>query len=36
MDAIKDFVNIFGNPRYFFLLSLLALVFIVWKRGGVC
>ena len=32
MDAIKDFVNIFGNPRYFFLLSLLALVFIVWKR----
>ena len=32
MDAIKDFFNIFGNPRYFFLLSLLALVFIVWKR----
>ena len=32
MDAIKDFINIFGNPRYFFLLSLLALVFIVWKR----
>ena len=32
MDAIKDFVNLFGNPRYFFLLTLLALVFIVWKR----
>ena len=32
MNAIKDFINVFGNPRYFFLLSLLALVLIVWKR----
>ena len=32
MNVIKDFVNVFGNPRYFFLLSFLALVFIVWKR----
>ena len=32
MNAIKDFVNLFGNPRYFFLLSFMALVFIVWKR----
>ena len=32
MNAIKDFVNVFGNPRYFFLLTFLALVLIVWKR----
>ena len=32
MDALKDFINIFADPRRFFSLSLLALVFIVWKR----
>ena len=32
MDAIKGLVNLFADPRLFFLLSLVALVFIVWKR----
>ena len=32
MEAIKDFINLFADPRYFFILSVVALVFIVWKR----
>ena len=32
MDAIKDFINLFADPRLFFVLGLVALVFIVWKR----
>ena len=32
MDAIKSFINIFADPRLFFLLSVVALVLIVWKR----
>ena len=32
MSALKDFINIFADPRLFFSLSVLALVFIVWKR----
>ena len=32
MKAIKDFINLFADPRYFFILSVVALVFIVWKR----
>ena len=32
MDAIKGFVNLFADPRLFFVLSVIALVFIVWKR----
>ena len=32
MDAIKAFVNIFADPRLFFLLSVAALALLVWKR----
>ena len=32
MDAIKTFINLFADPRLFFVLSVVALVFIVWKR----
>ena len=32
MDAIKSFINIFADPRLFFLLSVVALAVIVWKR----
>ena len=32
MDAIKGFVNLFADPRLFFILSVIALVIIVWKR----
>ncbi len=32
MNAIKDFINVFADPRLFFSLGVLALVFIVWKR----
>ena len=32
MDAIKDFINLFADPRLFFILSVVALAFIVWKR----
>ncbi len=32
MNAIKEIVNLVADPRLFFLLSLVALVFIVWKR----
>ena len=32
MDAIKSFINIFADPRLFFILSVAALALIVWKR----
>jgi hypothetical protein len=32
MDAIKGFINLFSDPRLFFVLSVVALVVIVWKR----
>ncbi len=32
MDAIKEFFNFFADPRVFFLLSLSALAFVVWRR----
>ena len=32
MDAIKGFINLFADPRLFFFLSVIGLVFIVWKR----
>ena len=32
MDAIKNFVNLFADPRLFFLLTVVSLVLIVWKR----
>lgn len=32
MEAIKDFINLFANPRLFFTLSITALALIVWKR----
>ena len=32
MDAIKGFINIFADPKWFFLLTLAALVVVVWKR----
>ena len=32
MDAIKEFINLFADPRLFFTLSVVALVVIVWKR----
>ena len=32
MNALKDFINVFADPRLFFSLGVLALVFIVWKR----
>ena len=32
MDAIKELFNLVADPRLFFLLSVAALVLIVWKR----
>ena len=32
MDAIKGFINLFADPRLFFVLSVVALEFNVWKR----
>jgi hypothetical protein len=32
MQLIKDFFNALADPRLFFLLSVAALVFIIWKR----
>ena len=32
MEAIKGFINLFGDPRLFFFLTVVALVFVVWKR----
>ena len=32
MNAIKEFINLFADPRLFFILSVVALVLIVWKR----
>ena len=33
MDAIKGFINLFADPRLFFMLSVVALILIVWKRN---
>ena len=32
MDAIKGFFNFFADPRVFFLLTLSAFIFAVWRR----
>ena len=32
MDAIKGFINLFADPRLFFVLSVAALGLIVWRR----
>ena len=32
MDAIKNFIDLFADPRLFFVTSVVALVLIVWKR----
>ena len=32
MDALKNFIDLFADPRLFFLTTLVALVLIVWKR----
>jgi Ca2+/Na+ antiporter len=32
MSLIKEFINLFADPRLFFLLSVVALAAIVWKR----
>ena len=32
MDALKSFIDLFADPRLFFLITLTALVLIVWKR----
>ena len=32
MDALKEFFNFFADPRAFFLLTVVALFVIVWKR----
>ena len=32
MNAIKEFINLFADPRLFFILTVFALVLIVWKR----
>ena len=32
MDAIKEFINLFANPRLFFIASVIGLAVIVWKR----
>ena len=32
MDGLKSFIDLFADPRLFFTITLLALVFIVWKR----
>ena len=32
MDALKSFVDLFADPRYFFAMTVSALVLMVWKR----
>ncbi len=32
MDLIKDSINLFADPRLFFVLSVVALVALIWKR----
>ena len=32
MDALKNFIDLFADPRLFFLITFSALVLIVWKR----
>jgi len=32
MDAFKAFINLFADPRLFFVLTVIALALIVWKR----
>ena len=32
MDLIKAFINLFADPRLFFVMSVVALAVIVWKR----
>ena len=32
MDLIKAFINLFADPRLFFIMSVVALAVIVWKR----
>ena len=32
MDGLKRFIDLFADPRLFFTITALALVFIVWKR----
>jgi hypothetical protein len=32
MDAIKEFVNLFADPRLFFVVSVIGLAAVVWKR----
>ena len=32
MDALKSFIDLFADPRLFFLTTVVALVLIVWKR----
>ena len=32
MDAIKGLFNLVADPRLFFILTVVGLVFIVWKR----
>jgi hypothetical protein len=32
MDAIKGFINLFADPRLFFVSTLVALILIIWKR----
>ena len=32
MDAIKNFIDLFADPRLFFAMTVVALVLIVWKR----
>ena len=32
MDALKSFIDLFADPRYFFALTVSALALIVWKR----
>jgi hypothetical protein len=34
MDVIKEFFNLFADPRAFFVLSVAALALIVWKRDA--
>ena len=32
MDFLKDFVNLLADPRLFFVMSVVALALLVWKR----
>src|SRR5262245_30606867 len=32
MDAIKGFFNLLANPRLFFILAVVSLILMVWKR----